>query len=470
MKYSKILAALLVTLASLPTLAGNGPFSLHRSLNADAVQASPVRDQAMVSPFQDDAGSLSDSASYFYLVADATTEGASLQMTKDRTNDRVVISFNDGTATPALFDVPFQVNAIDGGDQTAPAVSQSATGGSVMIWQGDDGDGVGIFGRVFAADGSAVTGQFQINSTTVGDQSDPQLEVNADGSFVVVWQGSDADRLGVYFQRFAADGTPLGVETLVNQMETGDQRNAQVMVAANGSFVVLWEGEDADGRGIFARSFDANGQPMTLEFPCNSSEAGEQESPSGAMAADGRFVVTWQTHNGSDQGVRAQLYDANIAPVGLELTVNTSVTSQQQIPVAAMADTGAFTIVWQGIDSGGDGIAARSYDANGVALLATEVVVNTEQSGLQESPHVAMDSTGGSLVVWRDNSSKEIRGRRFDAAGQPHADDFRVSDLNASKPEAPAASLAGDGSSYIVLYEAADGSGRGIFAVWVPLQ
>ena len=470
MKYLKTLLTIFTLAATLPTLAGSGPFSVHRAASPDQLQASPMLDQMMVSPFNDDGGSLSSSSSYYYWVADASSQRSDLRLTKDRLNDRVVVAFDDGTATPALFDQPFQVNAIDGGDQTAPAVAQSAQGGSVMIWQGDDGDGDGIFGRIFAADGSAVTGQFQINSTTVGDQANPQLSVQPGGSFVVVWQGSDADGFGVYFQRFAADGTPLGAETLVNQDQTGDQEGAEVMVAANGNFVVLWQGSDGDGSGVLARTYDSSGQATSGEFICNGSTAGDQEEPSGAMAADGRFVVAWQSHHGNDQGVRAQLYAANGAAVGLELEVNTTGTSQQEIPAVAMSDNGAFTVVWQGSDSGGDGVTARSFDAFGVALNANDVVVNTDQSGLQESPQVAMDASGGSLVVWRDNSSKEIRGRRFDAAGQPHADEFRVSELNASKPEAPAASLAGDGSSYIVLYEAGDGSGRGIFAVWVPLQ
>ena len=63
---------------------------------------------------------------------------------------------------------------------------------------------------------SALGGAFQVNTTTSGAQSDAALAWLQDGTLVAVWQDSalDGDQLGIVFQRFAADGTPLGVETL----------------------------------------------------------------------------------------------------------------------------------------------------------------------------------------------------------------------------------------------------------------
>ena len=168
--------------------------------------------------------------------------------------------------------------------------------------------------------------------------------------------------------------------------------------------------------------------------------------------------------------MRAQRYSASAIELGVELSVNTSETSQHEAPAVAIADNGAFTIAWQGRDGNGDGITARAYDSNGNALTVTDQVVNTTVNGLQDAPDVAMASDGSSLVVWRNNTAKEIRGRRYDAAGIALGDEFVISTTHSVKPEAPCASLAGDGSSYIVMYEARDGNGSGVFALWVPLQ
>ena len=59
--------------------------------------------------------------------------------------------------------------------------------------------------------------------------------------------------------------------------------------------------------------------------------------------------------------------------------------------------------------------------------------------------------------------------QRFDSNAVPVDVEFLVSDPLASKPDAPVTSLAGDGSSYLVLYEAEDADGMGVFASWVPL-
>jgi hypothetical protein len=72
-------------------------------------------------------------------------------------------------------------------------------------------------------------------------------------------------------------------------------------------------------------------------------------------------------------------------------------------------------------------------------------------------------------VVWHDHSKKDIRGQRFDASGASLGAEIVISAAGAGKPDLPAAALAGDGSSYIVLYEAEDGEGNGVFAAWVPL-
>src|SRR5262249_56751936 len=106
-----------------------------------------------------------------------------------------------------------KVNTTAAGDQTAPAVAADALGNFVIVWQsaGQDGDGWGVYGQRFAADGTPLGGEFQVNTTAAGDQRDPDVAVDAAGNFVVTWSswGQDGDGWGVYGQRFAADGTPL---------------------------------------------------------------------------------------------------------------------------------------------------------------------------------------------------------------------------------------------------------------------
>ena len=65
------------------------------------------------------------------------------------------------------------VNVFLRGEQTEAAVSALQTGGFLMLWTsgaGQDGDGFGIFGRVFGADGTPRGREFRINLKRTGSQ------------------------------------------------------------------------------------------------------------------------------------------------------------------------------------------------------------------------------------------------------------------------------------------------------------
>ena len=57
---------------------------------------------------------------------------------------------------------------------------------------------------------------------------------------------------------FAADGTRIGSELLVNTATANDQFNQQITALANGGFVVTWE--DASG-GVGGAAGDSSSEP-----------------------------------------------------------------------------------------------------------------------------------------------------------------------------------------------------------------
>ena len=59
-----------------------------------------------------------------------------------------------------------------------------------------------------------IGGEFEIGALTSGLQEAPAVVSNAAGQFVVVWSSEMPDGsgdTGIYAQRYAADGTPMGV-------------------------------------------------------------------------------------------------------------------------------------------------------------------------------------------------------------------------------------------------------------------
>ena len=67
------------------------------------------------------------------------------------------------------------------------------------------------------------------------------MSVDADGDFVVVWEGSgnqDGDYTGVYGQRYSATGAAQGGEFRVNTFTSNYQANPAVAMDDGGDFVV----------------------------------------------------------------------------------------------------------------------------------------------------------------------------------------------------------------------------------------
>ena len=140
----------------------------------------------------------------------------------------------------------------------------------------------------------------------------------------------------------AARAQKVGSEFQINTYTTNAQRadgfGGQVLAAdANGNFVAFWRSFTQDGSsdGVFGQRYDSAGQRVGAEFRVNSFTTGRQGYPSAARAANGEFVVVWESdgQDGSSYGVFGQRFDAvGPASVGAEFRVNTYTTGHQRMP------------------------------------------------------------------------------------------------------------------------------------------
>ena len=163
-----------------------------------------------------------------------------------------------------LFDegVDQTVGTFGVGNQYSPAIAADQDGNYVVVWtaDGQDGSGLAVYGRMFDADANPLTGEFQVNTTTAGNQAHAKIAMNAAGQFVVVWDTNDAD---VFAQIFDPAGNRVGSELQINASSAGTQQRPEVIIDDVGNFVVTWNGSGVDDTdGVFARRFDASGVPL----------------------------------------------------------------------------------------------------------------------------------------------------------------------------------------------------------------
>jgi len=313
----------------------------------------------------------------------------------------------------------------------------------VVSWSiDDDGDGNGINTRLFDADGTPLTSAFLVNSNTTGNQGESEVSINpATGEFVVVWQsdGQDGSSWGVYGQRFTADGTPVGGEFQVNTHTEGDQSNPMVAMDADGDFVVVWQsnGQDGSSWGVYGQRYASDGTPQGGEFQVNTYTSSEQREPAVAMDADGNFVVAWQSsgQDGSGWGIYAQHYAANGSAQGEEFRVNTYTSSHQSGPAVGMDTDGSHVIAWHsyGQDGSGYGVYAQRYAADGT-VLGGEFQANTYTSYDQHTAAVAVGAGGDFLIAWQ---SQNQDGSGWGIYGQLYGTGLAQTDLVPVKVSAP---------------------------------
>lgn len=146
-----------------------------------------------------------------------------------------------------------------------PSVAGTADGGFVVVWSSAarDGAGRGVFGRRFAADGSATGNLFRANTTTAGDQAEARVAARPGGGFTVVWTSAEADGApaGVHAQRFAANGARLDVEFRLDTTPANAKSRPSMTIPTATDFVAVWvsAGQDGSAEGIFGQRFAVAG-------------------------------------------------------------------------------------------------------------------------------------------------------------------------------------------------------------------
>lgn len=300
------------------------------------------------------------------------------------------------------------INTIGDGSQFTPAVAVKKDDGSfVAVWDSDaktyDGSGNhNIKARIFCAGGCSNNSEFAVNKTATGQHKNPDIAMDKDGNFVIVW-ADDSDDNGtyqIYARGFNADGSEAFPQMTVNSEAAGQQFTPAIAMAPNGNFVVAWEdqSESKTTPQVFIRGFDKTGKERFHDRNIMETTAGSRIAPDIAMDKDGNFVVAWQDD-----------YDAN----------------------------GKYEVY------------ARKFDANGVSTQEKVTVVNTDPAGNQLHPSISMNANGDFFIVYNDNN-KQIKARGFDANNQQIFEDQIISDKdNIKADQRPVVCVADDGSAVV---------------------
>jgi Ca2+-binding RTX toxin-like protein len=302
-----------------------------------------------------------------------------------------------------------------------------------------------------------------VNTTTANEQGQSAVAGLVGGGYVVTWRssGQDGSSDGIYAQRFDAAGAKVGGEVLVNTTTAGSQNFAEVAALAGGGYVVTWtsDGQDGSFAGIYRQQFDANGTRVGVETLVNSQTSGAQTDAQVISLLTGGYVVAWTDLNGT-RTVRLQIFDAAGSAVGGEVTVATMAPDHTAL-LAHLTElpTGRIAVTWSDAVFGAlsDDPYFQLVRANGT-LFGGPTQINTTPGTLANQTQVVALAGGGFMAVWTESigvtgavgvGDARIVGRIYDNDGAAVTGEFTISDAVTELRYDPAVTLGGDGRVYV---------------------
>jgi hypothetical protein len=303
---------------------------------------------------------------------------------------------------------------------------------------------------------------FRVDQSALYSSRYPRVAVDGNDNFIVTWRHYFNE---IYARRFDYTGSPLGPEFLV-YVGFSDSDHPDIDTDSANNFIITWLDWGGGYDDIFARRFNSDGDTLGPTFQVDQDPGGgDKYDPRIAVNSNNRFIITWEDHRSGDEDIYARAYDANGNPLGNEFRVDSGGTSTAGDPQIASNNLNNFMIVWWDDRSASFDIYARLYDNNGDPLGA-DFRIDPAPSGGAYLPSIAADGNNNFVIAWSDNrdGNWNIYACRFDSTGAPLGSDFRV-DQDAGAAWALYAEVAVDADNkFIIVWQDHRGSYYTVYA------
>ncbi|MGJ7042978.1 Ca2+-binding RTX toxin-like protein [Shinella sp. BE166] len=313
-----------------------------------------------------------------------------------------------------------------------------------------------------------IMGGISLVNTQVDDvELESSVTGLSDGGWVVTWIAYDlaGTQSEVLQQAFNANGTRRGVETRIDALSADLELSPSVTALADGGWVVSFSTFDGTTEQVLQQRFDANGNTVGPLADISPGLVGDDEYEQSTTALpDGGWIVTWTLEtSGGDTSIYQQRFDLNGVSTGLtQLSSSTGDLISVQPSVATLAD-GGWVTVWTIYDFFNDSfeLHIRTFDADGTPRDSeTLTSANYDDYGILD-PIVTTLADGGWVVTWtseyQDGDSLGIYQQAFNADGSMRGVESRVNTTTFdAQALQTAASLPGGG--WVVAW--ADSSGE----------
>ena len=292
------------------------------------------------------------------------------------------------------------------GHQERGSVTVNKDGSALFTWTSNVDDKKVVMGRLFNADGTPATDEMRLsNCCTVSFQDTLASAVALpDGRFATVWSraNDNGDPVGLYGRLIDADGSAAGNEILISAKSGVIDIEPSIDADADGRFVVAWMSQREDTKyDVHARRFASTGEALGDVIVVSDADVQWKDGASVAVSPDGRFAVSWNEYQPLEESAIQQMKPKEPARVlakvysssGALLTdeafqVNQFNNGQQRLVGADNARRMAWTgldqiaFAWNGkIDGDGSAAAFTLFAPKSLEITAPPVVTAVAAAG-----------------------------------------------------------------------------------------
>ena len=293
--------------------------------------------------------------------------------------------------------------------QGDPAIGTSDNGRVITAWVDgrEDGGlaGVNIFAQIFNSDGSKVGSNILVNNDAVGSphlQAEPDCDIAPSGKSVIVWRDGRNSQNDIYFQMFDFNGSPVGGNVWVNQVDK-DCFDPAVSMINSEMFVIGWRTLINIRSYVKFQVYNSDGTALddNLIIPVDTSANEQLDFDLATNPYFGIFALAWINQTETDTEVYGLL-------VGFDGLAQGSVLILSDLPNLGfegismdMDAENSFAVAWSDMRSG----IRRSYQGfadGGTIVLSNTLISRNPQAAREQEPSVAIN--GRQVITsWSDN-------------------------------------------------------------------
>jgi hypothetical protein len=249
-------------------------------------------------------------------------------------------------------------------------------GNIVVIWvsntEEQDGDGYGVYGQLYDSVLVGDGDEFQVNTTTIGNQQYASVSNLSNGGFVVVWDSDPT--ASIKGQMFNSSAIAIGDEFQANVTDTYPTAPIDAYCAvtyfSDERFAVTWQGSDGDGSGIITRIARPPYlytiplvQSNTQVYPHTGIKWIGNEKPSITITGDKPAYIS-KDSSYTDEGVTAYARSGTeLTTEGGGLVVDTTNVDE--------STPGSYTVIYTATDSDGNESTAKR------TVVVCHAIINT---------------------------------------------------------------------------------------------